>query len=330
MKILAFASNQSSPGYHRIILPFGLIPGPDVHVTNNLTEDLFDDIDFFVYNRIMDEKHINKIYKFRKKKNFKIVVDVDDWWYLDEHHNLYKHYQEVDFAKHQINQLTKADVVFVTHTRLADAAMVHNKNVHVLPNAIPRFGQFIKYRRTPSKYCRVFWQGSNTHLYDILLLSEVFRNLPDSDFMQMVMAGYEEKNIIWRQMSMIYTDSGRLKNKIVDALHFTNYYQAYQEADLCLVPLVNSAFNRMKSNLKVLEAAHSGLPVICFNIDPYKDLPVVYAKSTRDWITNIKRFSTSSKRRQDYGLALQDYCNINFNFNKINLQRKQILEHESR
>lgn len=329
MKILAFASNQSSPAYHRIILPLGLIRQHDVYVTNNLLDEQFKDAQVFMYNRILPEPHISHIYDLRKKYGFKIVVDVDDYWELDEHHILYNLYQKEKFAVKQVEQLSAADIVFTTHSRLADEVRVYNDNVHVLPNAIPKFGQYIKYKPKPFPRCRIFWQGSDTHLEDLRLLTFVFKSLPVDSTFKMVMAGYNPNNPVLREMSLIYTDGGRLPNSVVDQMHFNNYYQAYEEADVCLVPLINSRFNSMKSNLKVLEAANLGLPCIVHNVHPYKDMPVIYARSTRDWVTWIKKFAASAKRRKEYGSALKDWCFENYNFDKINYERKNILEHET-
>lgn len=330
MKILSFASNTSSPAYHRLLLPLGLMPNTDVFVTNNLLLEMFDDIDIFMYNRVLPEQHLDTIYALRRKKGFKIVVDIDDYWYLDEHHVLYKYYQEIDFAVNQIKQLSNADVVFVTNPRLATEVEIYNKQVYILPNAIPRIGQFIKYKRKSSRECKIFWQGSATHLEDIFLLRYAIEFLSGFDNIKMVVAGYNETDPVWEKIASIYTARGKAKHLIIDELSVNNYYQSYEYADLCLVPLINSRFNSMKSNLKVLEAANMKLPVIAHNVHPYKDLPIDYAQSSTDWIKNIKRLATSSKRRQEAGEYLYEYCNKHFNFKKINLERKQILEHETR
>jgi glycosyltransferase involved in cell wall biosynthesis len=332
MKVLAFTSNTSAPGYHRIILPLGLMVNTDVFVTNNITDEMFEGADVFMYNRILPDNAVDKLYDLQQKHGFKIVVDIDDYWNLDPHHVSYQYYNDIGFAVKQIKQMANADLVFVTHDRLADQVKPYNTNVHVLPNAIPKFDQFIKYRKNPAKdyRCRVFWQGSPTHLEDLALLKHVFRNLDNSDNIKMVIAGYTENDPVWEQMALLYTNNAKLLHTVIDAMPISNYYQAYTEADICLVPLINSMFNSMKSNLKVLEAANLGLPVIASNVHPYKEMPLVYPRTSRDWITWIKKFAASSKRREEYGAALKDFCDIHYNFKKINLERKQILEHETR
>jgi hypothetical protein len=94
--------------------------------------------------------------------------------------------------------------------------------------------------------------------------------------------------------------------------------------------LLNSKFNRHKSNLKILEAANLGLPVIASAVHPYLDLPVFYAKHSGDWVKYIKRLVESRKRQKEAGQKLAEYCAEHYNFNKINNMRKQVLEYEAK
>ncbi len=52
----------------------------------------------------------------------------------------------------------------------------------------------------------------------------------------------------------------------------------YLESDIKLIPLRKSTFNGYKSNLKILEAAGKGIPVIVSKVNPYLGFPedVVY------------------------------------------------------
>jgi glycosyltransferase involved in cell wall biosynthesis len=131
----------------------------------------------------------------------------------------------------------------------------------------------------------------------------------------------------WSEMAMIYTAKAKHQYKLIPPEKVTNYYSMYAHADICLVPLVNSFFNRMKSNLKVLEAANLALPVIASDVHPYKDLPIRYCKHPNDWIKNIAELIKVPQQRDDEGLALHEFCNEHFNFSKINDERRQIFEH---
>jgi glycosyltransferase involved in cell wall biosynthesis len=144
------------------------------------------------------------------------------------------------------------------------------------------------------------------------------------------MAGYVEDHEDWHYMARDYTANLKHQYKLIPAAPITEYYSAYKHADICLVPLVNSRFNRHKSNLKILEAANLGLPVVVSAVNPYLNLPVLYCKHSGDWIKHITRLVSSRKRQRDAGQELAEYCNEHYNFNNINNMRREILEYEGK
>lgn len=302
--------------------------GADVFVTNNLLEEHFDKgCDIFMYNRILPDHAMQTIERLKEKHGFKICVDVDDYWELDTHHVLYSEYQDIEFAKQQIGHIKDADIVFTTHSRLADEIKQYNDNIHVLPNAIPFTGQFDIVRK-PYHLTRLFWQGSVTHREDIALLKRPIECLNKiAGKIKMVMAGYNDREDECYRMALDYTANTKHQYQLLPGVPVTKYYQYYENADICLIPLVNSPFNRHKSNLKVLEAANLSLPVICSQVHPYMDLPVIYAKGTGDWVRQITRLVESKKRQKEAGAELKEFCDIHFNFDKINKERKQIFEY---
>lgn len=328
MRIIAYANKDSGPAYHRIIMPLMLMDGPEIFITNNLLEEHFEKgCDIFMYNRILPEHAMTHMGELKKKYGFRTVVDVDDYWELDPHHIAYDEYKEIAFGQRQTTHLRMADIVFATHERLAAACREFNENVHILPNAIPRQGQFdIK----PEWHCltRLFWQGSITHRHDIELLHRPIESLGKmSKKIKMIMGGYHENEFEWDSMARTYTAQLKHQYKLIPGAHVAQYYAAYAHADICLVPLVNSPFNRMKSNLKVLEAANMGLPVIASNVHPYIGMPVNLCSNSRDWIGHIKRLVQWPERRKEEGERLAEFCNEHYNFHKINNERRQILEH---
>jgi len=301
----------------------------NVFVTNDLQEKHFEEKkpDIFIYNRIVPEHALPTIIQLKEKYGFKIAVDIDDYWELDSHHILNEHYQEIDFATKQVQQLKLADVVLTTHDRLATEVLPYNENVHVCENAIPHQGQFA-IERTRSPFTRLFWQGSDTHKEDVEILARPVHALShDAAKIKMVMAGYAVDHRDWHKMVMSYTAGVKHQYKLIPYAKVTDYYKAYEDADVCLVPLVNSRFNRHKSNLKVLEAANLKLPVIASKVHPYLDLPLLYCSCSADWVKHIRKLIRSRGAQREAGEKLAEYCDKFYNFSKINLKRKQILEY---
>jgi glycosyltransferase involved in cell wall biosynthesis len=329
MRIIAFVNANSGPSYHRIIMPLMLMKDVDVFITNNLLTEHFDKgCDLFIYNRILPAHAEDQIRELKEKYGFKTCVDIDDYWHLDEHHVLYDHYKEIGFAGQQVKHIQGADVVLTTNERLAAEIRPLHPNVHILPNAIPKQGQF-DIEREPHYLTRLFWQGSVTHKKDIEILERPIDQLGKiAGKIKMIMAGYHENEEEWHSMALTYTAGAKHQYKLIPGAPVTSYYEAYKHADICLVPLVRSRFNGFKSNLKVLEAANLGLPVIASQVDPYLNMPLLYARSGSDWVKHITRLVDSKKRRRDAGAELKEFCDKHYNFHKINKERKQILEYE--
>lgn len=339
MKIIAYIRTNSGPCYHRIQMPIIMMDDRDVLFANDLVEEHYsEETDIVLYNRVLGDEYIARIRDLRKKFGFKIVVDVDDIWHLDEHHISYQGYIDEGFARRQIDQVRYADVVITTHDRLAKYIAQFNKNVHVCPNAIPNQGQY-DIKKIESPLIRLFWQGSITHKEDIRIIERPLEAIGSiSTKVKMILGGYtryespeKSKDELftereWNEMAMVYTAKAKHQYELLPPEPVTNYYSMYAHADICLIPLVNSFFNRMKSNLKVLEAANLQLPVIASDVHPYKSLPIRYCRNSTDWIRHIKELVQYPERRRQDGLELADYCNEFFNFGKINLTRKQILE----
>lgn len=338
MNILVSVRRDSGPSYHRLIYPTLLLDGPNVFLTNDLPEKYFKEknTELYLYNRILGEPQHSTVMAHKKELGFLIGVDIDDFWELDPSHILYDEYLKTDFASQQIKEIKAADFVTTTNSFLAEEIQNYNPNVYVLSNSIPNLGrmvdpmfdQFFTTKKTVSKYNRLFWQGSITHQPDIELLRTPMEGLNKrSPYIQVVMGGMEDNFKAWQEMADVFTAQGKHRYKLIKGSPVTEYYSLYADADICLVPLCNNKFNRMKSNLKVLEAAHMGLPVIASAVHPYIGLPVMMCKSSKDWIGHITRLTMFPARAEEAGAEIKEFCQEHYSFDKINAERLSIYEH---
>jgi glycosyltransferase involved in cell wall biosynthesis len=321
MKIFGLISRNSGPGFHRIHVPLLLMPEVDCYITNAVEEKDFDEKrpDLIYYNRFMSDE----VLRLQGKYHFRVAVDVDDYWHLDPHHIMYKESKEKNIPAHQEKHLMIADVVTTTNERLAEMAYKINKNVHVIPNAIPKNCDYFPIQRTQSGmgHIRIFYQGSVTHEKDLEILRKTIQNLDRERFM-MVLAGYTEQ-LEWERMADCYTNYKKMPGVVLPGVGVAEYYSNYQYADVCVVPLLSTKFNGYKSNLKVLEAAHSGLPVICSHVHPYKNMEgVMYVKRKEDW----KYWLDNRNEWKVRASILKSYVDREYNFEKINLKRKEVLK----
>lgn len=313
MRVLALIKKDSGPCFHRVMMPMLMMDGVDAAITNVCQPETFErGFDTLFYSRDISDG----VLSLARQYNMKVIVDVDDYWHLDYHHISYTKAKEVAWAKRQEAHIWHADLVTTTHERLAELIRPFNSNVVVLPNSIPNH-QFFDITKTESATPRIFWQGSITHERDLVILKNPFKRLNKC---ATVIAGYTE-HPAWDTMVNAFTNGLGLKGMVLPGLPPQEYYSNYAHADICVAPLIKSKFNGLKSNLKALEAAYSGLPIVCSDVDPYLDLPVLYASKQGDWFKHLNALIHDKDMRIELGQQLKQYCDKEFNYKLINQKR---------
>ena len=140
------------------------------------------------------------------------------------------------------------------------------------------------------------------------------------------MAGYSEKSkSVWDVMISAFTNGLRFDSQIYNFNDVEHYMFAYCDSDISIIPLLDTRFNSMKSNLKILETAAKKNPAIVSEVNPYLNLPVCYARTQQYWYRWIKELVNDPDMRKEKGQELFDFCNKNFNLHTINQKRKSIL-----
>lgn len=332
MRILVITQQNSGVGYHRLMLPIYYMQKDFAFFTDTINDEILaENYDLVIVNRYIPSCHIDDLVAYREKYGFKLILDIDDFWHLDPWHILFDQYDPYPIIEH----IKIADLVICTNMTLRYEISQFNKNVHVLPNALP-YGkdQFLDVH-VPGDKIRIVYTGSITHEKDVALLRNPFKKvLGDkmlSDQLDFTLCGYDPANdyskMVWGRMINDFTVGMKMNGGIKKALPIMEYMNFYNEADISVVPLVESKFNAMKSNLKVLEAATKKIPVIVSNVDPYKGCPyTVKVENQTDWYKNIKKLATDAIYRKEIGEANYQWCADNFHLDKINKLREQIFE----
>jgi len=104
---------------------------------------------------------------------------------------------------------------------------------------------------------------------------------------------------------------------------------AYCDADINFVPLRETLFNSMKSNLKVLEAAAKKNPAIVSNVHPYKGMPACMVDNQKDWNVHLRNLIHDEEYRKLSGKILFDYCNTHYNIHNVNKTRYEFYQRVS-
>jgi len=331
MRIITVGQRNSGVSFHRLFNPVIYLPKDYAMMTDVLTEkELEKGYDILFINRYIAGMEVDEVVRLREKYGFKLVVDVDDYWNLDAWHILYGKYP----TQKVIDHIKVADLVTCSNNDLAVHIDELNPNWIVIPNALPYGEDQFTDVKTESEKVRFVYAGSVTHEKDIAILKNPMKRVAGDTMVKnnstFILCGYSEDKQVsesWGRMINDYMCGFKVDGYIRGALPVDQYMNFYNEADACLVPLVDSKFNSMKSNLKVLEAATKNAPVICSNVKPYSECEhIIRVNNQADWFTNIKKVVKDAIYRQEMGLANGEWCRENFDLVKVNKLRKQVFE----
>ena len=309
-----------------------------------------------------------KLFEGLKKDGMKIILDLDDYWRLPPTHALYLKLE--DQWKTLTSRLSIADLITTTTAALGNEILKYNKKVVVIPNAInPEEEQFTP-KTIESEKVRIGWIGGSSHLEDLKLLSSMVNKLygMNKQEVQMVMAGFNnlvrnsetgeitesKRPKVWMECETVFTNRYMLHND--DYIHYLltpkqeeypdienqfyrriwtkpiqTYGESYNHIDIGLAPLKDIHFNKMKSQLKLIEAGFHKKPLIASKISPYEIdgihgkncFLIEEKKSHKDFYDFAKKLVKSPQMRIDMGEALYETVKDKYNLNNVSKKRAQ-------
>lgn len=311
MKKILFLTKNLSSNFHRLELPFG-------QLKNFEPASTFGDADIVVFNRFPYGYSIEEVLAARKKYKFKIWLDIDDYW---RHPILPLKF----FKGFQIETLMKsADVITTTNEVLASRARLLNNNTLVVPNALPfDQGQFsLRPEDFRHEHIHFIISSSSSNWQNTTLL----RNLPDTD-VPLLVAGYSPGDKYFKKM---FKTIDIATKKALPLKNFSNYMEVYDEADCLVVPMLSTAHNAAKSNLKTLEAGCKGLAMIASKTLPYyqpaDEKFIDFASCKSDWVALLNYYKNNKNYVYEKGNLLAEHVRKNYHLNKVNEIRAQIIE----
>lgn len=157
--------------------------------------------------------------------------------------------------------LRVADRVTVTTEALANLVRPFNENVVIVPNRIPEW--VLGWERPRNSRLTIGWMGSSTHSMDWdEAAPQVRRFLKRNPEVGFHFIGGDYGG--WNELP-----AGQVRSTgWIDGAE--NVWRAI-DFDIALAPLRPHVFNQSKSNLKALEAAALGIPIVASDCGPYPD-----------------------------------------------------------
>jgi tetratricopeptide (TPR) repeat protein/GT2 family glycosyltransferase/glycosyltransferase involved in cell wall biosynthesis len=175
---------------------------------------------------------------------------------------------------------TEAAAITVSTEPLAEKLRHFNGNLTVIPNVISEFPWFSPLDKSvrvpdsilkaPAHLFKVLYMGNPTHGEDLAIIRPVFARLKEEGHpVRLFVIGGEpetyESNATWYQRLEV-------PDEIKDYPNFVSWFRTIaSHCDLGIAPLVDTEFNRCKSNLKFLQYSAVGLPSLYSDVVPYSN-----------------------------------------------------------
>ena len=210
IKILAIPSDKHGVGKFRILDPYTFIGekhSDDVHVDitfnaeNN--DEYFLNYDIVVFHSFIHQtthdSNVNRI-KWLKSKGIKVIMDIDDLWFVDQRHPMYHQIKASRIGEMKIEMMKLVDTITTTTPIFAKTIMdrLNVKNVQIFPNAVNEDESQFQVNTTKSDKIRFGWLGGSSHLHDLELMSNGISSTHYSfkDKAQFVLCGFDLRGTV--------------------------------------------------------------------------------------------------------------------------------------
>ena len=262
VRILAIPSDAHGVGKYRVLDPFKFIGNnfnEDVHVdiVMNLADhdDVFNNYDVVIFHsfihQVNHERNVERV-KWLKSKGIKTVMDIDDFWTVDQRHPLFEQIRLAKVGEKKVELLKLVD--YVTCTTPFFAGEIKKRlglkdTVFVFPNAVDENEPQFKPNPIQSDRLRFGWLGGSSHLYDIELLKSGIETTQNTylEKTQFVLCGFDLRGnvteidrstgqqrqrpimpheTVWSKYESIFTSNYKVLNS-----DYKNHLMSYKEED---------------------------------------------------------------------------------------------------
>lgn len=301
-----------------------------------------------LYTSEFQEEAWKTIVYCKKVYGTRFVLDLDDYWDYHKNHPAVDACRFNAFPEKMMINFKLFDYVTTTTDYFKGVISKYfpSERIYVFENAISsNDAQFSGYKN-PSDKLRIGLTGGSSHTEDIKQLLEFPKYLTEKQLEQieLVFCGFDsrgEKVTVDENGKIV--ERGRLDDKDNWWIQTENKFKGevkhyrrveskdiccgefgkvYENIDVLLVPLVNNAFNRAKSELKFIESGFSQTAVIASKVIPYSNFGVnnetclfVSKPEPSEWAKAIKKLLRDKELR----------CRIASN-NAINVKTLRNLE----
>lgn len=206
IRVLAIPSDGHGVGKYRVLDPFKFIGNnhaDEIHadIVMDLPDDdsVFNNYDVVVFHsfihKVPVDRNLERI-SWLKNKGIKVVMDIDDFWNVDQRHPMYEQIRINKVGEMKVKLLKAVDYITCTTPTFAQEIKKRlnlKDTVFVFPNAIDENEPQFKPNPIKSDRLRFGWLGGSSHYHDIELMKQGIENIQNTylDKTQFVLCGFD-------------------------------------------------------------------------------------------------------------------------------------------
>lgn len=255
------------------------------------------DADILWSTVIFDDEQIRRMLDIRKWSGAKWIVDMDDNMFDVKKDNPGD--QGVKAAMDNIKLcLSLADGLTVSVPYLKEIYSRFNDNIFIVKNGIDPLEW--DFKNSKNKKITIGWRGAYGHQQDLNLIGNVLQKIK------------EDYDVVIHTFGVKPT--GIKVDKHTDWVSLQKYPETLASLgfDIAIVPLIDSSYNRCKSNLSYLEYSMLKIPTVVTPTENQKGCGSLEARSNYEWYDLLEKLIKSKKMREtqgksQYDLVLKDY-----------------------
>lgn len=298
VRIFGWAANDSGTGQYRIWMPMWALhrAGHDVQISSSSETELPAEVDIVVGQVVVDEGRTVAWQNLAARADRPAMVFEidDDIWHIHGSNDLAFAFRSREAQERAEANIAVSDAVTVTTEHLAEVVARFNHNVHVVPNQID--ASLLQRSRTGNERLTIGWAGGSSHKNDFASVRAELRTfLRRHEQVDLHVIGHDYRR-----------ELGRPEARHTGWSHNLHEYLDSVDFDIGVAPIAYHAFNKAKSDLKVLEYAALGIPVVATDFGPYTDsvqhgVTGFLVRRSYDWVRYLRDLVNDDAMREEMG-----------------------------
>jgi glycosyltransferase involved in cell wall biosynthesis len=274
--------------------------GYRIHVARAYQPDHLRDFDVFVFCRPHLNPGVFEGLAACIRAQVPVIVDLDDvFHHIPPEHPGYPHVGPGNpAALRRLEQMVAGATLLTTSTpQVAEVYRRWSDQVRVIPNGWSRNNPAWEAAPTARDHIHLGWAGTITHRQDVLeMKSGVIRTLRAFPQAKLVIGGDPE-------VLRIFNAVPESQRVFLPPVSYTAYPRMLAEFDILLAPLENTAFNRAKSDIKLLDAGVRRIPWVASDMPAYREWGAggTLVQKPNEWHRHLKSLVEDLALRKSLG-----------------------------